>query len=120
MLEPTNEALFSGRVPHVRTSVPGRKRRGVAPSNAVLYRPRANFLAPRVKALEESVFGPCTLARIWAPVHNLKPWIKSDPSDLAVPSETQFKNNSALLQHAGFFGSAQTDQAINGIRSPVR
>jgi hypothetical protein len=47
----------------------GRKRRGAALPTlcyvAKRLRPRARVLAHGVKALEESVFGPCTLGRTW-------------------------------------------------------
>ena len=74
-----NEALFPGRVPHVRQAYMGRKRRGAAPPNAFAMwrselRPRAKVLAHGVKALEESVFGPCTLGEHGAPVQNRRPW----------------------------------------------
>jgi hypothetical protein len=64
-----NEALFPGRVPHVRLSVHGSKKTGVAPSNAtttrVRLRPKARALAHEVKAFEKPIFGPCTLRRTW-------------------------------------------------------
>ncbi len=101
-----NEALFPGRVPHVRPSVHpdflssflaltnfmrlslmkaahasvggrplqeirdhGPKKTGRSPSQRFCWakrlRPRARVLAHRVKALEKSVFGPCTLGRTW-------------------------------------------------------
>src|SRR5271170_7837687 len=48
----------------------GRKSQGAAPSNALAtwakrLRPRSRILAHGVKALEEFVFGPCTLRRTW-------------------------------------------------------
>jgi hypothetical protein len=65
-----NEALLSGRVPHVRHSVHGQKKMGRSPFQRFRYickrlRPRSGILAREVKALEESVFGPCTLGRTW-------------------------------------------------------
>jgi hypothetical protein len=43
-------------------------------------RPRARVLAHGVKALEESVFGPCTLRRtlIGAPVQSHRPWLRDE------------------------------------------
>ena len=45
---------------------------------------------------------------------DLRPGLSS-----AVPGGTLFLR-LAFLQHAGFFGRAQTDEAIDGIRGPVR
>src|SRR5271155_105571 len=69
-VEATNEALLSGRVPHVRQSVHGPKKTGRSPFQRFCYvakrlRPRSRILADGMKALEESVFGPCTLRRTW-------------------------------------------------------
>src|SRR6202043_1098085 len=68
----SREALFPGRVPHVRPSVHGPKKTGRSPSQRFSYeakrlRPRARVVAHGVKALEESVFGPCTLGRTCFP-----------------------------------------------------
>jgi hypothetical protein len=57
------EALFPGRVPHVRPSVHGLKKTGRSSferfrNAAKTLRPRARVLAHGMRALEESVFGP--------------------------------------------------------------
>jgi hypothetical protein len=66
---PMNEALFPGRVPHIRHRT-WAKKDGRSPFLRFCSRGRNGWakiytLAHAVKAFEESVFGPCTLGRTW-------------------------------------------------------
>jgi hypothetical protein len=65
-----NEALFTGRVPHVRQSVRGPTKMGRSPFHRYCFagrrmQPKARIVASGVKAFENSAFGPCTLGRTW-------------------------------------------------------
>jgi hypothetical protein len=68
--EQRTKPSFPDGCPMFAPAYMGRKRRGAAPPNAFVMwrnelRPRAKVLAHGVRALEESVFGPCTLGRTW-------------------------------------------------------
>src|SRR5882724_9701907 len=83
-------------------------------------RPRTKVFDRRVKAFEESVFGPCTLARTWGTrpdPQTVIEWL--DLASLSLARSAP-KGTSTLLQHAGFFRRAQADQAIDGVGGTVR
>jgi hypothetical protein len=98
-----NEALFLGRVPHVRPSVHGPKKTGRSPSQRFCYvvkrlPPRARVLARGVKALEESVFGPCTLGRTWGTRPEPMTVVgKSNPPELADLISTSLLSTSPAV-----------------------
>ena len=76
-VEPGEELLLRRPLNEMELSVPcrksgtmGRKKTGRSPPNAFCYVARCRGLEQEVlrlglKALEESVFGPCTLRRTW-------------------------------------------------------
>ena len=105
-----NEARFPGRVPHVRQSVHGPKKTGAAPPTLLLreqetttksLRPRARTVVYSVKALEKSVFSPCTphgkpgrVGRTWSTRPEPRPWAVQQVTLLAkTPSCSYISNN---------------------------
>ena len=69
-----SQALPPGRVPQVRTSVPGKKKTEAKPPPKLLY-PDQGSVTPGVKAFEKKIiFNPGTLVRTWGTRPGGKAW----------------------------------------------